>query len=46
MKTIHSKKYRNQKWLTKKFKVERLSVKQIAKICNVNYSTVKDWLNK
>lgn len=40
------KRYKDEKWLRKKYKDEKLSTYQIAKICGVTYETIRRWLIK
>ncbi len=38
--------YKNKKWLTKKYKDEKLSPSRVSKLCNVCSTTIVNWLKR
>jgi len=38
--------YRNYKWLNQKYVLEKYSIPDIAKLCNIGTTTIKTWLEK
>jgi len=41
-----NRRYRDKKWLSDKYLKEKLSLQQIAKLCNVDHKTIYYWLKK
>jgi hypothetical protein len=39
-------KYQNKKWLLKRYRIDKLSISEIAKECNADFRTITRWLDR